>query len=78
MVFHLFFFILKISICYTSENRYFSKENCQKIKEIQRGNKGKQNESATQSPVKAVCKLNKYNHIQSTVSQRIQVGQIFF
>ena len=37
-----FFFILKRSFCYTSENRYFSQENCQKIKEIQRGNKGKQ------------------------------------
>ena len=73
--------IFKRDFCYLfsaeKESRDFSKENYRKIKEIQRANKEKQIESARQTPVKAVYKLNKYDHIQSKVSQRIQVRKIF-
>ena len=72
--------IFKRDFCYLlsaeKESRDFNKENYRKIKEIQRANKEKQIESARQTPVKAVYKLNKYDHIQSKVSQRIQVSKV--
>ena len=72
--------IFKRNFCYLlsaeKQSRDFNKENYGKIKEIQRANKEKQIESARQTPVKAVYKLNKYDHIQSKVSQRIQVSKI--
>lgn len=54
------------------ETRDYGKENYQKIKQIQRANKERQGESARQTPVKAVYKPNKFDHVQSKVAERIQ------
>jgi len=53
-------------------NRDYNKENFRKIKQIQKANKEKQSDSCRQTPVKAVYKIDKYDHIQSKVVQRLQ------
>ncbi|XP_002156345.2 enkurin domain-containing protein 1 [Hydra vulgaris] len=54
------------------ETKDYGKENFYKIKQIQKANKEKQSESSRSTPVKAVYKYDKYEHIQSKVAEIIQ------
>eukprot|EP00111_Clytia_hemisphaerica_P010297 TCONS_00030126-protein len=51
------------------------KENFRKIKEIQRANRDRQVETSRQTPMKAVYKPDKFEHVQSKVAQRIKTPQ---
>lgn len=59
-----------------SQNKDHGKENHKKIKEIQRANKERQQvvESSRQTPMKAVYKPDKFDHVQSKVAQRLKVN----
>ena len=70
-----FEFLISFSTSAKSNNRDHGKENHKKIKEIQRANKERQQvvETSRQTPMKAVYKPDKFDHVQSKVAQRLKV-----
>jgi hypothetical protein len=66
-----------VSICIIFSAKQYSKdhgkENYRKIKEIQRTNKERQVETSRQTPMKAVYKPDKFEHVQSRVAQQMKV-----
>ena len=56
------------------ETKDYGKENFHKIKQIQKANKEKQIEATRSTPVRAVYKYDKYEHVQSKVAEIIQVN----
>ncbi|KXJ16482.1 enkurin domain-containing protein 1 [Exaiptasia diaphana] len=53
----------------SAQQKDFKKENAYHIKQIQRANRKKQQESAAGEPVKAVYKPDKFDHVESKVAQ---------
>jgi hypothetical protein len=66
---YIFLFVLG-----SAQPKDFTKENAYHIKQIQKANRQKQQESAAGEPVKAVYKPDKFDHVGSKVAKELKVG----